>query len=72
MSLQAQLNNIAIENVSDLIDEFVKKGHPHLDQTIVEFFNNYHTPFDNLDENGIIEFKNELEIKLQYLVDANA
>jgi len=71
MSLQGQINYHTINLVQDIADEFKAKGHPHVNYTINEFFNNYNPCWNNLDLSRQEQFRTDLRNKLQALVNIN-
>ena len=68
MSIQSLFNKQALDLVKDLItDEILNKlTRPALNYIILEFFKNYHKPYDTLNNAEIIEFRKHLVNRINY------
>ena len=66
MSIQGSINEATVNLVKDIAEKYKAKDHPHVEYTIVEFFNNYSVPWDSLNPQGREEFRASLDKKLAY------
>ena len=66
MNVQGIINQETVNLVKDIADKYKAKKHPHVNYTIVEFFNNYKNSWDSLNTKDKEIFRASLDKRLAY------
>ena len=69
--IQAQLNKESLTDFSSMIDNAVKRGHPHAGHTVLSALLNSVKSYENMTDAEQLEFRNDLSCRLNAKIEEN-